>query len=278
MPDICVTNKLPGARPCVVRGEHRSNCDGHARRFEEVVDYDKQRRRTVTWFRTVVLDRECGGCLPREAHDGSAFCEFHARQAEAAFSVFVDTLVHLWSINGAAPRVAVGGGSGFGSRWTLTDSRIRANEIIEQVFAIVAAYASHAGVEPIRIPDVASAFYGFRSTATTLEVAAVANTFHSWLAPAGSDLWKRQHTAARVLPFITSVRSAFLRFPAEDVPHRVPGLRCRNCQHLSLVWHPPLYYADDDAIRCDRCGHVEDRSLIEHDIRVILELRGRKKA
>lgn len=292
MADICIANELPGARRCVVQGAHLAHCDGWARRQLEVEEYDG--RRTTRRWRTLVLapdpdgDTErdrvgtaCGGCLPRPAESGH-LCGFHARQAEAAIDATTDLAVHLWSVNSGPVTADERIGSAFGSRWPLKDSRIRANELAVHLVALVSAVEVDHGIvgpEPHEyLAGYLSPFHGFRHDSRTTTVARLVAEQVEWLAASGSDVWARRLGATATIPLVAAVRAAERAYPTEDRAHRVPVLRCRNCNRMALTWHPPLYYLDDDAIKCDACGAVEDRSLIEHDMRVILDARTRKVA
>lgn len=291
MTAVCITNSVPHLRSCTIPGEHLSNCDGWARRYIPVEGYDKASKRTTRSTLTVILapnpkgaterDREgtpCRGCMPRPAHDGSRLCEYHIRQVESAINELPDLITHLWSLNGSAP---TGDGpvmaSGFGPRWTLTDSRVTANQIMVDALTFAEAAAEEVpGAPALYLHPYVSPFHGFRTDTKTDLAAWIAREVHGWISDIGPEVYRRRRAAEHAVIFAQTAGAAFRRFPTEDHAHRIPILRCRTCGRMSLEWRPPLYYLGDDSIQCSRCGSVEDRSLYEHDVAVILQSRRRK--
>jgi hypothetical protein len=72
---VCVTNDMTEIRSCTVKGEHQSNCDGFAYRWNADRERDEY------------TGRECRGCLPREARHGHLCldCFMRWESAEAGY-------------------------------------------------------------------------------------------------------------------------------------------------------------------------------------------------
>lgn len=206
-------------------------------------------------------------------------CGFHVRQADDVLDRMPDLLTHLWSLNGSGPKDDNDPTRGaFGSRWTLSESRLRACEIVMRALTLVTDAALEAGIPDPALPRrLISPFTGFHSTASTRDVAAVSTAIAAWLLEHRGDLYSRRRAALATVRLTGAAAAAWRAFPTVDVAHKVPVLRCRACNRLTLIWKPPIYYLDDDEIRCSACGQVEDRQLLEHDMRVILEVNRKAK-
>lgn len=79
---VCVTNDMPDARSCTVRGEHHSNCDG----FDYRWNADRERYE--------YSGRECRGCLPVEARNGHLCdrCDTQWQEASNGYGKLVKAL------------------------------------------------------------------------------------------------------------------------------------------------------------------------------------------
>lgn len=242
----CVTNHGHEFRPCVVKGAHRQHCDGYARRYDAesgqsvgvyTIEFDAAAGENRRWL------VDCPGCLPRPAVSGQ-LCAAHVRKLEAVFDVdaagnFVtaDLVTHLWSIYqaGAVPGERVSGGEA-GSRWTLSESRIAAAEILD-------ALGTRWSVE-YDVRWIGSAVVG-----------------------ALLDPEQRAHStgteAARAVRLVDAVMRALRRFPLVESERPIPNVHCPRCGRLALVWRPPLTHLDEVDVRCERCSHTESQEWLE---------------
>jgi ribosomal protein S27E len=64
------------------------------------------------------------------------------------------------------------------------------------------------------------------------------------------------HGADLATVFTREVETARARWPYEDRPHYVKYIRCQECEHLSLKYHPPRFDGDRIVVKCILCAHV----------------------
>lgn len=73
------------------------------------------------------------------------------------------------------------------------------------------------------------------------------------------EAWvSRPEGAEEAVRFTRAVRGALRSFPTEEAAHRVPRVRCPECELLSLLWTPPVLAGDPVRIECRNpiCRHV----------------------
>lgn len=276
---VCVTNDIRDLRPCVVKGAHKSNCDGWARR------YDRESEQTILAYSITynaeegVNERfliECGGCLPRKATTG-LLCESHVMKLEhaldhdtASHRVLVDLVTHMWSIQSGGVRddndkIA----AAFGSRWTLSESHIQANAVYMELAATAVAFAIDLRIPEPEFSAAASIMSGFAIDLDVDIVGVITRRLVDWLEEHYPAAVKRRHSAEAVVRMIGVVQTALAKFPLTDLEHRVPFVRCPGCARMTLTWKPPLYYEDEVIVKCERCGHEEDQDWLEFYIQTV---------
>lgn len=73
------------------------------------------------------------------------------------------------------------------------------------------------------------------------------------------EAWvSRPEGAEEAVRFTRAVRGALRSFPTEESSHRVPRVRCPECELLSLMWTPPVLAGDPVRIECRNptCLHM----------------------
>lgn len=263
----CVTADIPQLRTCTVKGVHVSHCDGYEKRYDPATG---QTRAAVDkeWNPdTDSIDewlRPCGGCMPREAVEGR-LCASHVAkigntfQADAHGShVVVDLVTHLWSIhaNGSAMSEPVSGGAP-GSRWTLAESRIAGQAVIDALLAYT--YPRQART--------------MQSGATVEDVNFAARAAVARWSDVGARLHRHAAGAERAVALIAAEQAALRRFSLHEPDHPVQRVRCPACGRIELVWKPPLAFEDDVIVRCSACGNTESQEWLETAIAVLAHQR-----
>lgn len=283
MIEICVTNLVPDLRSCVVKGAHRSNCDGFAKR------YDPETKQTVSAYTiewnpiTRENDRwltPCPGCLPRVVEKdagGNAvgiLCHAHVLKLEHALErdsdgrlVLVDLVTHMWSIDSGGvrddnDRVS----TAYGSQWPLSESHILANFVYMELAATAVAFAVDLKIDEPTWSAAATITDGFVVDLDVDIVGILVGRLVDWLAAHAPRAVKRKHSAEAVVRMIAVVQNALAKFPLVDLEHRVPFVRCPGCARMTMTWRPPLMAFDDVVIKCERCGHEETQDWLEHYI------------
>ncbi|MBF4578942.1 hypothetical protein [Frigoribacterium sp. VKM Ac-2530] len=82
------------------------------------------------------------------------------------------------------------------------------------------------------------------------------------------DAWvSRPEGAEEAVRFTRAVRGALRSFPTTEDPHRVPRVRCPQCELLSLMWRPPVLAGDSVRIDCrnPECGFVLDQDAFDKE-------------
>lgn len=276
---VCVTNLVPELRSCVVKGVHKSNCDGWLWRYDRETGQTNLAYR-ITWNpetreneRTMI---HCPGCLPRIAYRGM-LCQSHHEKLEDVFGyddegrrTVVDLVTHLWSIESGGvrddnDRVA----SAFGSQWTLSESHLHANAIYTEMAATAVAFSVALRVPEPEWSAAATITNGFVNDLDVDIVGVIVRRLLAWLAEHAETAIRHKQAAAAATLMIGAVTAAISKFPMADAEHGVPFIRCPNCSRMSLVWRPPLYFADEVEIKCARCGHTENQDWLDSYIHLI---------
>jgi hypothetical protein len=83
MTNVCITNDLRDIRSCTIKGEHQSNCDGFAYKWNADRERDEY------------TGRPCKGCLPVEARHGHLCIDCFTRwqTADAGYEAFTRALL-----------------------------------------------------------------------------------------------------------------------------------------------------------------------------------------
>jgi hypothetical protein len=242
---VCVTNLVPGMRPCTVRGEHRQHCDGHARR------YDTRAGTTVT------LDADCPGCLPRPAEVGYV-CLSHLMKLDAALDCAADLVAFMLldGSNGIRDTNSGGSAGGHESAWTLTESRVHASWVI-------AAFTNTTRVLDGDDDGLNLEFLDHRGGLTPGATAADLRFVVGHVQAERDTLIGTIRGAEAAVRLTDVVHRAYARFPLEETERRVVGVRCPQCGQARLTRRPPLMFRDDILVTCDACGHTEPPEWLE---------------
>lgn len=240
----CVTNLVPGLRPCTVRGEHQQWCDGHARRWDPKAG------------RTVILDAECSGCLPRPAELGY-LCLSHLMKLDAALDSSADLVAFMLldGSNGIRDTNAGGSAGGHESAWTLTESRVYASWVVAAFSNTTAVLDGDDDV------DITSLDHrnGLAAGAQTADLRYVVGHVQA----ERDNLIDTVRGSEAAVRLTDVVHRAYARFPLEETERRVTGVRCPQCSQARLTRRPPLMFRDDIVITCEACGHTEPPEWLE---------------
>lgn len=239
----CITCTMPDVRSCTVRGEHVQWCDGYARRWDRETG------------RTVILDTECTGCLPRPAEFGH-MCYDHIVRLDAALDAAPDLVAFMLldGTNGIRDTNG-GGGGGYESQWTLTESRVHASWII-------AAFANTTAVlDGDTEHDLT--FLEHRGGLTPGAESADLRYVVGHVQAERDALITTTRGAEAAVRLTDTVHRAYVRFPLEETERRIAGVRCPKCGQARFIRRPPLMFRDDVEIRCEGCGHTERQEFLE---------------
>lgn len=234
----CITNLMPDVRSCTVLGEHRTWCDGFAR--------DRTGR---------ILDTECRGCVPRPAEFGH-LCYSHIVRLDAALDV-APRLVGFMLEDGTngIRDTNGGGGGGYESQWTLTESRVHASWVIAAFTNTTAVLDGDADVDLTFLDHRGGLTPGARSADLRYVVGHVQAERDALITTV-----KGAEAAVRLTDV---VHRAYVRFPLEETERRIAGIRCPKCAQARLLRRPPLMFRDDVVITCAGCGHTESQEWLE---------------
>jgi len=285
---VCVTNTVRDLRSCVIKGAHRSNCDGYELRYDPETGQTKHHYQ-IEWNN---LTREndrwlvpCPGCLPRRA-DRGMLCQAHTLKLDHSLDhdetgqrVLVDLITHLWSIESGGirddnDRVS----TAKGSQWPLSASHLSANEIYTYLASTCIAFANDLRIPEPEFSAAASILDGFLNDMDVDIVGVLTRRLLEYIEENQAAAVKHKHSAETVVRMIGVIQTAMAKFPLVDLEHRVPFVRCAACSRMTLTWKPPLMNADDVVVKCERCGHEENQDWLEAYIEVVKTDKRRKTA
>lgn len=254
---VCVTNSITDLPSCIVVGEHRSHCDGRARRVN-----------LETGRTTILEDRECRGCLPRPAERGH-LCYDHTVKLDAALVDVQELVVFMWHDGGNGIRDTNDGGHGTTKpSWPLTEARIMVSWITASMRNAVAVLDGRRDIDLTYLD-------GRQGIARDGEAWAVDSTvpgLRDRLTYGLDTLIGTRYGAEAAIRMTRTIQRAYSKFPLVETEHRIVGIRCANCSQARLVWAPPLMHKGDVTIRCEACQHIERQEWLEQ-YRSLLQLR-----
>lgn len=252
----CITNDVPGMRPCTVKGRHRQWCDGYARRWNP-----KRRRIEID------VDRECTGCEPRPAEVGR-LCYDHLVKFDDALDTVTELVAFMLEdgSNGVRDTNTGGGTSSHESSWTIPESRVHASWVIAAMTNTVDVLAGRADVDLTFLDHR----HGLTPGAQTADL-----TYATTHLQANRDELIADPRGAEAAVHLTRViGAAARRFPLVEAEHRIAGVRCDKCRRALLMWKPPIMQRGDVEIRCDGCGWTERQEWLEQ-YASIMQMHGR---
>lgn len=245
---VCITNDLPGIRPCRVKGEHLDSCPN-----------------TDT----------CTGCLPRPATNGMLCASCWLRLIDTLDNI-VDQMTHMRSLEtGGGNTDNAGVRSAVVGYWPLAPGPVAADELLVDLVFTVLAYCHDTGrAMPTQLDGVR--INGFKPGATIEQVADETQGLVDYLAGHEGELVARHTGAEWAVRLARSYQTKQTHHPLHESDHRVPFIRCRACQRIRLTWTPPSFFEDEVRIVCEHCGNVETQEMIEFDIHLIADQRKAK--
>lgn len=253
---------------CGQRGEHTDNCPDPA---------------------------ECWGCLPRPAEYGTLCMPCHGRLTRNLYSA-PDLVTHLRTLLEPA-LIQQGDGMPHGESELPIPVNAGAIDAADEIHAQLASWVmlvleehpaglagpSVAGSR-LTVPTTRS-YVNSDGTRETKYLAPVVvglkptaaddatRQFAQWLLNQQTWIEDQEWAAEMLRDLGTTIATNRARYPADERSRRIPDLPCRNCQRMSLSYHPPTVAGADFLVQCEHhaCSAIIPENLWGLAIRQLLD-------
>jgi hypothetical protein len=221
------------------------------------------------------LDAIDGG--PREAKRGF-LCESCWLRLVDALDNLVDLVTHMRSLeHGGGQSDDSGVRTAQLGYWPLAPGPVAADVLFDVLVRTVSAMLRDVDEESPWDGLEAQGPLSFASTQTIEDVAVQTAALVGDLDEVREELVRRLHGAIMAVQLSRQFGRWAARFPLHESEHRVPLIRCRNCQRQRLSWTPPRFFEDEVIVRCEWCGAIEDQKMVEFDLRLLADERKQRR-